>query len=129
MIQENLKKPFWNNLCSIITAVKFQCCYPLQWNFYSLSPYTLFSWKYSSFFLVPRNCLYKQCIITLDTFFLELSFYSVSRSEFLVLTYNIPGMFIFENCAINMMFLAHTIAVSCPYLVLLQAYFSQGRNV
>jgi len=41
------------------------------------------------FFLVPSVILYKQCIIMLNAVFLEMSFYHISCSEFLVLTCSI----------------------------------------
>jgi len=38
------------------------------------------------FFLVRLDILYKQCIIMLNAVFLEVSFYHISCSEFLVLS-------------------------------------------
>jgi hypothetical protein len=48
----------------------------------------------SFIFLVPINSPYKQCIIISDASFLDVSFYCISCSEFLVLTHNIPGMIV-----------------------------------
>jgi hypothetical protein len=48
--------------------------------------------------------------------FLDVSFYHIHRSEFLVLTQNIPGMTVSDNegCESQLMFLECTVAVTCP---------------
>jgi hypothetical protein len=51
----------------------------------------------SFIFPVPIYCPYKQCIITSDASFLDMSFYHVNRSEFLVLAHNIPGKIVSEK--------------------------------
>jgi len=53
------------------------------------------------FFLVPLDILLKQCIIMLNGMFLEVSFYHISCSEFLVLICSIFVTIISEESIVK----------------------------
>jgi hypothetical protein len=78
----------------------------------------LFSLKYNSILLVLKYGSYKQCVIISDALFLESVVLPCLSFRILVLTHGIPGMFISakRSSGSNMMFLEHTVAVTCPYL-------------
>jgi hypothetical protein len=76
----------------------------------------LFSHKYNSILLVLKNGSYKQNVIISDALFLK-SVVPCLSFRILVLTHSIPGLFISaKRCSgSNMMFVEHTVAVTCPY--------------
>jgi len=78
----------------------------------------LFSYKYNSLLLLLKNGSYKHCVIVSDALFFKSVVLPCLSFIILVLTHSIPGMFISakRSSGSNMVFLEHTVAVTCPYL-------------
>jgi hypothetical protein len=79
-----------NNFLHILSSFQVGWNMYIWWNLYSLFCYSLFSYKYHSFFLVTINCWYKQFIKMLNSSFLKVSFYCINCAEFLVLSHSNP---------------------------------------
>jgi len=76
---------------------------PVHLNLHPLFPHAYFCHKCNSLLLIPKNCPHKGCVIIKDILLLEVLFYCISCSEFLVLTYYIPRIIISDKNEANIM--------------------------
>lgn len=87
---------------------------PGHLNLHPLFPHAYFCHKCNSLLLVPKSCPHKGRVIIKDVLLLEVLFYCINCSEFLVLTYYIPKIIIWQKRSKhNAIFWGSVVAVPC----------------